>query len=83
MTRAFGRYHLKDVIVGKICFLLVRIKIKRIEPSIIRRDTTGSPPNNYHENETTTKLEIMRRRASARYPILRPRISRVLMSSLP
>lgn len=38
------RYHLKDVIVGKIYFLLVRIKIKHMELSIIRRETTGSPP---------------------------------------
>ena len=29
------RYHLKDVIVGKIYFLLVRIKIKHMELSII------------------------------------------------
>lgn len=36
------RYHLKDVIVGKIYFLLVRIKIKHMELSIIRRETTGS-----------------------------------------
>lgn len=37
-----GRYHLKDVIVGKIYFLLVRIKIKHMELSIIRRETTGA-----------------------------------------
>lgn len=36
------RYHLKDVIVGKIYFLLVRIKIKTMELSIIRRETTGA-----------------------------------------
>lgn len=36
------RYHLKDVIVGKIYFLLVRIKIKHMELSIIRRETTGT-----------------------------------------
>ncbi|KAK7042181.1 vacuolar protein sorting-associated protein 26-domain-containing protein [Favolaschia claudopus] len=52
-------YHLKDVIVGKIYFLLVRIKIKHMELSIIRRETTGSPPNRYNESETTTKFEIM------------------------
>jgi len=40
-TRA-RRYHLKDVIVGKIYFLLVRIKIKHMELSIIRRETTGA-----------------------------------------
>ncbi|KAH9077568.1 vacuolar protein sorting-associated protein 26-domain-containing protein [Lactarius deliciosus] len=36
-------YHLKDVIVGKIYFLL----------------TTGSPLNQYNESETITKFEIM------------------------
>jgi vacuolar protein sorting-associated protein 26 len=56
---AKDRYHLKDVIVGKIYFLLVRIKIKHMELSIIRRETTGSPPNQYNESETITKFEIM------------------------
>lgn len=55
----YHRYHLKDVIVGKIYFLLVRIKIKHMELSIIRRETTGSPPNQYNESETITKFEIM------------------------
>ena len=36
------RYHLKDVIVGKIYFLLVRIKIKHMEIAIIKKETTGS-----------------------------------------
>ena len=55
----FIRYHLKDVIVGKIYFLLVRIKIKHMELSIIRRETTGAAPNQYNESETITKFEIM------------------------
>jgi len=53
------RYHLKDVIVGKIYFLLVRLKIKHMELSIIRRETTGTAPNQYNESETITKFEIM------------------------
>lgn len=56
---SMNRYHLKDVIVGKIYFLLVRIKIKHMELSIIRRETTGAPPNQYNESETITKFEIM------------------------
>jgi len=36
------RYHLKDAIVGKIYFLLVRIKIKHMELAIIKRETTGT-----------------------------------------
>ena len=50
---------MKDVIVGKIYFLLVRIKIKHMELSIIRRETTGAAPNQYNESETITKFEIM------------------------
>lgn len=42
-----SRYHLRDVIVGKIFFLLVRIKIKTMELSIIRRETTGSCKNTF------------------------------------
>ena len=53
-----SRYHLKDVIVGKIYFLLVRIKIKHMELSIIRRETMGAPPNQYNESETITKFEV-------------------------
>lgn len=30
-----------------------------MELSIIRRETTGSPPNQYNESETITKFEIM------------------------
>ena len=37
-----SRYHLKDVIIGKIYFLLVRIKIKHMEIQIIKRETTGT-----------------------------------------
>lgn len=54
-----GKYHLRDVIVGKIYFLLVRIKIKHMEIAIIRRESTGSGPNLYNESETITKYEIM------------------------
>jgi len=54
-----SKYHLKDVIVGKIYFLLARIKIKHMELSIIRRETTGSGQNQYNESETITKFEIM------------------------
>jgi vacuolar protein sorting-associated protein 26 len=54
-----NRYHLKDVIVGKIYFLLVRIKIKHMELEIRRRESTGSGPNTYNESETLAKYEIM------------------------
>ncbi|XP_060074512.1 vacuolar protein sorting-associated protein 26B-like [Ylistrum balloti] len=54
-----SKYHLKDVIVGKIYFLLVRIKIKHMEIQIIKRESTGTGPNTYNENETIAKYEIM------------------------
>ncbi|TIA87759.1 hypothetical protein E3P99_02981 [Wallemia hederae] len=54
-----SKYHLKDVIVGKIFFLLVRIKIKHMELSIIKRESTGSGHNQYNESDTITKYEIM------------------------
>jgi len=54
-----SKYHLKDVIVGKIYFLLVRIKIKYMEIAIIKRETVGSGPNTFNENDTIAKYEIM------------------------
>ncbi|XP_045466349.1 vacuolar protein sorting-associated protein 26B-like [Harmonia axyridis] len=54
-----SKYHLKDVIVGKIYFLLVRIKIKHMEIAIIKKETTGQGPNTFTENETIAKYEIM------------------------
>jgi len=50
---------LKDVIIGKIYFLLVRIKIKNMELEIRRRESTGSGHNTYVETETLAKFELM------------------------
>uniref|UniRef100_A0A8C1YNU6 VPS26, retromer complex component A n=1 Tax=Cyprinus carpio TaxID=7962 RepID=A0A8C1YNU6_CYPCA len=36
-----SKYHLKDVIVGKIYFLLVRIKIQHMELQLIKKEMTG------------------------------------------
>jgi len=54
-----SKYHLKDVIIGKIYFLLVKIKIKHMEIALIKRESTGTGPNLYNENDTLTKFEIM------------------------
>eukprot|EP00262_Sarcandra_glabra_P012437 TRINITY_DN3206_c0_g1_i1.p1 TRINITY_DN3206_c0_g1~~TRINITY_DN3206_c0_g1_i1.p1 ORF type:complete len:258 (-),score=29.30 TRINITY_DN3206_c0_g1_i1:227-1000(-) len=54
-----SKYHLKDVIVGKIYFLLVRIKLKNMELEVRRRESTGSGPNTYVETETLAKFELM------------------------
>lgn len=66
-------YHLKDTIVGKINFLLVKIKIKYMELAVIRRETSGenvaqqqsqsggavTGPNIMTETQTLVKYEIM------------------------
>lgn len=54
-----SKYHLEDVVIGKIYFLLVRIKIKHMEVVIIKRESTGSGQNTYHESENIAKFEIM------------------------
>jgi len=54
-----SKYHLKDVVIGKVYFLLVRIKIKHMELDIIRRETCGSGNQQIVDNQTITKFEIM------------------------
>lgn len=53
------KYHLRDIIIGKVYFLLVRIKIKHMELAIIRREAAGTGPQQYNESETLTKFELM------------------------
>jgi vacuolar protein sorting-associated protein 26 len=53
------RYHLKDVILGKIYFLLVRIKMKNMDLEIRRRESTGAGANTHVETETLAKFELM------------------------
>lgn len=54
-----SRYSLKDVIVGRIYFLLVRLKIRHMELSLIRRETVGSGSSQVSELETLVRFEIM------------------------
>lgn len=54
-----NRYSLKDMIVGKIYFLLARLKIKHMEISLIRREIVGAPPNQVTDSETVVRFEIM------------------------
>lgn len=54
-----SRFSLKDVIVGRIYFLLVRLKIKHMELSLIRRETVGAPPNQITDSTTVVRFEIM------------------------
>lgn len=54
-----AKYHLNDVVTGKIYFVLVRIKIKHMELAIIRRESAGTSSNVYNESDTLTKFEVM------------------------
>ncbi|CAM9565727.1 unnamed protein product [Phaeothamnion confervicola] len=54
-----SKYHLQDAVIGKIYFLLVRIKIKHMELAVIRRETAGSGANVANESETVVKYEVM------------------------
>ena len=37
-----GKYHLRDCVLGKVYFLLVKIKIKFMELQLLRRETIGA-----------------------------------------
>ena len=52
-------FSLKDVVNGRIHFLLVKIKLKNMEIEIKRRETVGSGPHTRSEAETIAKYEIM------------------------
>lgn len=52
-------YHLKDMVVGKINFLLVRIKLKYMEIELRRRETARVGSNPRNESEVIGKYEIM------------------------
>lgn len=54
-----SKYHLRDVIVGKIYFFLVRIKIKYMEIVIMKKETVGVSPSVFTESENIAKYEIM------------------------
>jgi vacuolar protein sorting-associated protein 26 len=56
---AHSKFHLKDCIQGKVSFNLVRLKIRHMELSLIRREQVGNGPTAVIENETLTKFEIM------------------------
>lgn len=51
-------YSLKDVVVGRIYFLLTRLKIKHMEISLITRETVGVQPNQLSDS-STIRYEIM------------------------
>ncbi|GJY01377.1 vacuolar protein sorting-associated protein 26A [Tanacetum coccineum] len=51
--------HVDSVVIGKIYFLLVRIKLKNMDLEIRRRESTGSGANTHVATETLAKFEFM------------------------
>ena len=49
-----SKFHLTDVIVGRIYFLLVRIKIKFMELAIVRKESTVSSSMTIPFNQSFT-----------------------------
>lgn len=54
-----NQYHLKDVVIGKVYFLLVRIKIKYMELDIVKTETVKVSGQQHTTTETVTKFELM------------------------
>ncbi|GJD07017.1 Probable 28S rRNA (cytosine-C(5))-methyltransferase [Galdieria sulphuraria] len=54
-----SKLHLSDVVLGKVYFLQVRIKIKRMELEIKRRESAGTGVHAVNEMDTLAKFEIM------------------------
>lgn len=52
-------YHLKDIIVGRVNFHLVKIKIKSMEIGLVRKETFGTGTTSKTETETLVKYEVM------------------------
>ena len=52
-------YTMKDCVLGKVFFNLVRIKIKHMELNIIKKETVGTGNNAITESENLTKYEVM------------------------
>lgn len=54
-----SKLHLSDVVLGKVYFLQVRIKIKRMELEIKRKESAGTGVHAVNETDTLAKFEIM------------------------
>jgi len=54
-----GKYHLKDCVLGKVYFLLVKIKIKFMELQLLRRESIGAGSATQTDSETIAKFEVM------------------------
>ncbi|KAJ5067310.1 vacuolar protein sorting-associated protein [Anaeramoeba ignava] len=54
-----SNFHLNDVLIGKVFYLLSRIKVNLMEISIIKREIIGRGEEIEYHNEVVGKFEIM------------------------
>jgi vacuolar protein sorting-associated protein 26 len=56
-----SNFHLQDVVVGRIYFLLVRIKIKHMELVVVKRESvsTSGPSGTYNDSKNLSTYELM------------------------
>lgn len=54
-----NKYHLSDLVIGKIYFVTVQIQIKRMEMEIRKKELAGAGVNTVSESETMLKFEVM------------------------
>eukprot|EP01156_Anaeramoeba_ignava_P005702 Anaeramoba_ignava/a3011_67.p1 GENE.a3011_67~~a3011_67.p1 ORF type:complete len:304 (-),score=97.74 a3011_67:38-949(-) len=54
-----SKFHLEDVVIGKVFYLLSRIKLKFMEVSVIRREIIGKGEEIDYHNEIVSRFEIM------------------------
>ena len=74
-----GKYHLKDAVLGKIFFLLVRIKIKHMEIAIIKRESTGTGTRDAHAGEAQCLCATPARARRNAHPLLARLLSDALV----
>ena len=58
------RYHLRDVVIGKVYFCMVRIRVMHMEVALVRKETAGTGthiPNTIHIDPTTSRPKSIQR----------------------
>ena len=54
-----SHYSLKECLLGKVSFILVKINIKYMEINIIKRETTGTDSSAKTQSDDVAKFQIM------------------------
>jgi len=54
-----GIFHLKDCIMGKVDFRDIKIRLKTMELTIMKKETTGTGQASSTDETTVSKFEVM------------------------